>query len=103
MNIDLVSGVLTTRFRALGAIDGVSFAERALAVVRLWLTEVVELPPKSVVLSATDEAIDNAFAGIDTPGPDVIVEPILKSAILALVAFAYDQLAGDSVDGGVSV
>lgn len=100
MNVDQFSNTLTNRFMALGAIDPVNFADRVLAAVREWLAEINDLPSKVVVLQATAQALDRAFAGIDTPGPDVIVEPILKSAILSLVEFTYKQLAGD---GGVSV
>lgn len=53
----------------------------------------MELPPKEVVMSAVSAALDKAFAVIDVPGPDPIIEPLIKSAILAVVDRAYDALA----------
>lgn len=93
MNQEQISAALVSRFSSLGQIDSASFADRALATIREWLVDAVDLPSKEVFLKATSDALDDAFAGFDTPGPDMIVEPALKALILGLVGYAYDYVA----------
>ena len=97
MTTDQTAKVLESRLTALASIDSASFADRVLKVIREWMLEVMDLPPKEVVLNATALALDRVFGTIDTPGPDVLVEPVLKSTIITLVGFGYDAIAKETI------
>lgn len=69
------------------------FVQSILDTITDWLRQ-IDLPDKTVVLKAVSDALDEFFAGFDTPGPDIIIEPTLKSAILASVEWLYRRLQG---------
>ena len=55
----------------------------------------IDLPSKEVVLAGVSALLDRIFVKVDLPGPDAVIEPLIKAAVLSAVGSAYDQLVAE--------
>ncbi|MEM8668751.1 MAG: hypothetical protein AAGG48_14620 [Planctomycetota bacterium] len=53
----------------------------------------IDLPPKETVLAGVGTMLDRIFAVVDVPGPDPVIEPLIKATVLAVVGQLYDRFA----------
>jgi hypothetical protein len=86
-----LTAMMQDRLGVLANVNDFNFIERVLAVVNTILQS-IDLPPKKEFLASLEDALVSVFATVDTPGPDMLVEPIIKQIILSAAAYGYDQI-----------
>lgn len=75
-----------------GSPDQVQWFHQVLDVIRQLATDYKSvLPSRDVFLAALGAGLDRIFAGVNTPGPDMVVEPMIKMAVLAIAGRFYDR------------
>jgi len=104
MGIDELSKSLESQFAAAGPKTAVDFPAAILKEIERFLVTAIDLPPKAEFLEALANAIDRVFQTLDFPGPDAVIEPLIKSAILTLASFLFDQVSSRlDPDSGVVI
>ena len=71
-----------------------SIIDRVQNAIRDALSKVdVSALPKEDFLELVDSAYDQFILPIDLPGPDPIIDPLVKGIVLNFASKAYDRLA----------
>ena len=95
MSGDAVAVALEGRFRdRVDAGVGAEWFESVISQGREFIEQYAGQISRESLLQGVGLALDRVFAGINTPGPDMIVEPAMKMAILAIIGSVYDSVKG---------
>ena len=68
--------------------------------VRRFLFESELIPPKQVLLDGLRQMLGDFFAKHDSPGPDLLVEPVMIKSLIFVAEGIYDLLVGPPSDEG---